>query len=171
MDIACHLGPSYIAGVIYSGGATLSIALSGETIPEDFLPLMEYALSTDANVIARFASSFVDGCVANSAALPWAVKLQWMGAFAAQPPEVRSWSFGRTQDATRWQKEARGWPVLLIQGALDTHCRADVLVRQVKEAYADVTVHVLEGVGHSPHFEQAETVNDVILKFIEAKRQ
>ena len=171
MDIACYLGPSYIAGVIYSGGGILSLALSIETIPEAFLPLMEYALSTDANVIARFAPTFVDGCGADPAVLPWVVKLQWMGAFAAQPPEVRSWSFNRAQDVTKWQKEARGWPVLLIQGASDTHCRADVLVKQAKDAYTDVTVHVLEGVGHSPHLERADTVNRLLLQFIEAKRQ
>lgn len=127
---------------------------------------MDYALSTDASTIARFAPRFVDGCVADPTMLPWAVKLQWMGAFAAQPPEVRTWTFGRTQDETRWREEARGWPVLLIQGALDTHCRAEVLVRQVKEMYADATVHVLEGVGHAPHLENAETVNSLILGFV-----
>ncbi|KZT72980.1 alpha/beta-hydrolase [Daedalea quercina L-15889] len=170
VDIASHLGPSYIAGVIYAGGAVLSLELCGETIPEAFLPLMSYVQSTDANTIARFAARFVEGCVADPVTtLPWPVKLQWMGTFAAQPPEVRTWAHKRKQDETRWRVEARGWPVMLVQGSRDIHCRADVLERQVRELYDETEVHILEGVGHAPHFERPDIVNELVLRFIESK--
>jgi len=171
VDIANHLGPSYIAGVIYNGGATLTLALSVETIPESFVPLMQHVQSTDANIVARFAQRFVEGCVADPVStLPWPVKLQWMGSFAAQPPAVRTWSHSREQDETRWRAETRNWPVMLIQGAEDTHCRADLLAKQVKGIYNDAEVHILQGVGHAPHLERPGVVNELIVDFVEKKR-
>ncbi|KAH9838238.1 alpha/beta-hydrolase [Rhodofomes roseus] len=171
VDIANHLGPSYISGVIYNGGAVLSLALCVETIPESFVPLMPYVQSTDADTIARFAQRFVEGCVADPVAtLPWPVKLQWMGSFAAQPPAVRAWSHDREQDETRWRAEARSWRVMLIQGAEDTHCRAAQLAAQVRDLYDDAEVYILEGVGHSPQFERPDIVNGLILNFIEKGR-
>ncbi|KAH9928313.1 uncharacterized protein B0H18DRAFT_254474 [Fomitopsis serialis] len=171
VDIANHLGPSYIAGVIYNGGAVLTLALSVETIPESFLPLMQHVQSTDANIVARFAQRFVEGCVADPVStLPWPVKLQWMGSFAAQPPAVRTWSHNREQDETRWRAETGSWPVMLIQGAEDTHCEAGLLARQVKGLYGDAEVHILQGVGHAPHLERPGVVNELIVDFVEKKR-
>jgi len=167
VDVANHYGASFLSGVIYCGGPVISLRLCLETIQDAWKPLMPAVLSTDANISTRFARTFADSCVANpGVTLPWPIKLQFMGAFGSQPPQVRAFSHNREQDETRWRAEARHWPVLLLQGTEDAHCITDVVVMQARSLYDDVEVRVMQGVGHAPQFERAGEVNRALLYFV-----
>ncbi|KZT10020.1 alpha/beta-hydrolase [Laetiporus sulphureus 93-53] len=171
VDIAEYLGPEYLSGVIYCGGPTLSLSLCTVTIPSSWMPFMSYVTSSDGNVAARFASRFVESCIFDhERLLPWPIKLQWMAGFGIQPPVVRQLSTGREQQEGRWKREAHGWPVMLIHGTEDEHCIPEVVIAQAKEIYDNVEVHLLERVGHSPHFERPMEVNALIVAFMEKLR-
>ncbi|PCH42150.1 alpha/beta-hydrolase [Wolfiporia cocos MD-104 SS10] len=169
VDIAQHLGADYISGVIYSGGPILSLKLAGETFPPAFMPLLVDILSLDSNVAARSAAPFVDSCVANPIKdLPWSVKMQWMGGYASQPPQIRNHHKSRAQDDTRWLAEAgKQWPALIIQGTKDAHCLTDVVTRQFKDVYVNAEVQHMEDVGHAPHYERPDEIKRFILGFIQ----
>ncbi|KAI0925739.1 hypothetical protein AcW1_008092 [Taiwanofungus camphoratus] len=123
--------------------------------------------STYSAVVAKVAPPWINSCVANpSVVLPWPTKLQWIAGLGIQPPQIRSWTMNREQDHTRWLAEAKKWPILIVQGTEDSHCSDEVLVRQARQVFEDVNVHMMDGFGHSPHFERPPETNQLILAFI-----
>jgi len=92
--------------------------------------------------------------------------LALVGGFGLQPPIIRYYSITREQDDSKWLREAKDLPVLIIQGDADTHCLYEVMIGQAKEIYRDVEVHLMKGLGHSPHLELPEETNRLILAFV-----
>ncbi|KAI0950909.1 hypothetical protein AcW1_008090 [Taiwanofungus camphoratus] len=107
IDVVETYGADAISGVLYVGGAPLSLKSAPPTFPQTFLPLLDAIVSTDATVAAKTAAWFVDSCVAHPKLdLPWPRKLQWMGSFGSQPPQIRQYMMTRTQNEARWLAEA-----------------------------------------------------------------
>lgn len=167
MDIVRYYGPDYIAGIIYDGGAILSIRLSGECRHPSLLSLIPRVCSHDAQVAAKSAIPFVDSCFADPTSLTFETKMAFTGGFGMQPPIVRHYSLTREQDDRVWRERARGIPVLIVQGTEDTHCLYERMIALAKEVYADVEVKLVKGVGHSPHVEAPQETNRSILAFVQ----
>ncbi|KAI0955821.1 hypothetical protein AcV7_006384 [Taiwanofungus camphoratus] len=107
IDVGETYGADALSGVLYVGGAPLSLKSAPPTFPQTFLPLLDAIVSTDATVAAKTAAWFVDSCVAHPKLdLPWPRKLQWMGSFGSQPPQIRQYMMTRTQNEARWLAEA-----------------------------------------------------------------
>ncbi|KAI0833483.1 alpha/beta-hydrolase [Trametes gibbosa] len=157
VDLVAAYGPSVISGVIYIGGGVLSLTKYQPQCTTAFIgDLVPLLLSTDPDDVSRAADLFVDACVATP--LPYAEKLQWLGAFLAQPRTVRVHSATRVQPYEVWEEKARGLPVLIVQGTEDRHCEGENMIRLAKSVYEDVEVRMLQGCGHSPAAERgAET--------------
>lgn len=166
VDIVHYFGPESISGIIYIGGALLSLNLSAQCRHPLFKPLVPLICSSDAQVAAKSAVPFVDSCVADPAALSYSTKLSLVGGFGLQPPIIRYFSLNREQDDSRWREQARHIPVVIIQGTEDTHCMYEVMIGLAKSIYDQVEVHLMHGVGHSPHIERPQEANRHILAFV-----
>ncbi|OSX57745.1 hypothetical protein POSPLADRAFT_1036779 [Postia placenta MAD-698-R-SB12] len=171
VDIVHYFGPKSISGVIYIGGALLSLNLSAQCRHPLFKPLVPLICSSDAQVAAKSAVPFVDSCVADPAALSYSTKLSLVGGFGLQPPIIRYFSLNREQDDSRWREQARHIPVVIIQGTEDTHCMYEVMIGLAKSIYDQVEVHLMHGVGHSPHIERPQDANRHILAFVRSISQ
>lgn len=167
MDIVRYYGPDYIAGIIYNGGAILSIKLSGECRHPSMLSLIPRVCSPDAQVAAKSAIPFIDSCFADPSSLSFETKMALVGGFGMQPPVVRHYSLKREQDDRVWRERARGIPVLIVQGTEDTHCLYERMIARAKEIYEDVEVKLVKGVGHAPHVEAPQETNRSVLAFIQ----
>lgn len=136
------------------------------TTQSSLQPLIAAVTSERAQDMAAAASAFVDSCV--SVPLPFPIKLQWMGAFVSQSQVVRVHILARTQDASEeWERRARDVPVLVVQGREDRHRNWEGTRGLIEKVYADVKVCMLEGIGHTPHFEAPEETNRAIGTWVE----
>ncbi|KAH9838237.1 alpha/beta-hydrolase [Rhodofomes roseus] len=165
-DVVRYYGPDYIAGIVYNGGAVLSLQLSKECRHPAFLPLIPLICSPDAQVAAKSAVPFVDSCFADPASLSFETKMALVGGFAMQPPIIRHYSLTREQEDRVWRESARRIPVLIVQGMEDTHCLYERMIEQAKEIYDEVEVKLLQGVGHAPQAEAPEETNQYLLEFM-----
>ncbi|KAH9918571.1 alpha/beta-hydrolase [Epithele typhae] len=161
VDVVTAYGADYLAGIIYIGGPT--VALQHPCLHPNFLAVIPQIMSPNADDTHRGAELFVDSCA--KAPLPYETKLEWMGAWVAQPRMSRHWSTQRKQDPAVWEASARGIPVVVIQGLEDAHCAIEETISLVRKVYADVEVHLLENVGHSPHVETPEVANKLMLEW------
>ncbi|KAI0360166.1 alpha/beta-hydrolase [Trametes cingulata] len=163
VDIVAAYGPSFLSGVLYIGGGVLSITKYFPQCVSPFISsLTLQVMSTDPDDVSRAAEAFADSCTAPGNRLPWPQKLQWLGAFVAQPKSVRLLSISREQPYGVWEQQTRHLPVLIIQGTEDKHCLYENMIRLAKEVYDDVEVKMLEGVGHSPSVENPAKTNRYI---------
>ncbi|KAI0360167.1 alpha/beta-hydrolase [Trametes cingulata] len=163
VDIVAAHGPSFLSGVLYIGGGVLSLPKYHPQCATPFInTLIPQLLSTDPDDVSRAAEAFVDSCTAPGKLLPYPQKLQWLGAFVAQPKSVRVLNISRAQPYEVWEQHARNLPVLIVQGTEDQHCLYENMIRLAKEVYDDVEVKMLEGIGHSPSVENPAETNRYI---------
>lgn len=164
VDIVTAYGADSIAGVIYVGGAIVALHYNPPCVHPVIKDLFPIFISQVADDMTSGAELFVDSCVKEP--LPFEVKLLWMGGFIAQPVAARLWNVTRKQDPTKWEHSARQLPVLVVQGKEDLHCLYEPMIGIAKRVYEDVEVKLMDGVGHSPHFERAEETNRCITDWV-----
>ena len=160
VDVVTAYGPDFISGVIYIGGSILALhyhPLCRHPVMTSLFPIITSRTSDD---LSAGAEEFVDSCVKEP--LPFDVKLLWMGGYIMQPRAARYWSIRRTQDHTVWEATVRRVPVLIVQGKEDVHCLYENMIGIARRIYDDVSVTLMDGVGHSPHFENATETNRCI---------
>ncbi|KAI0635649.1 alpha/beta-hydrolase [Trametes polyzona] len=168
VDIVAAYGPSYLSGILYIGGGVLSLtAYHPQYATEHIGKLISLFLSTDPDDVSRAAESFVDSCTAPGNPLPYAEGAKWLGLFVSQPRTARVNSFTRTQPYGVWEREARGLPVLIVQGAQDLQCTHEIMIRLAKGVYDDVEVRIIEGCGHCPAVESPAETNRYIREWTE----
>ncbi|TFK88836.1 alpha/beta-hydrolase [Polyporus arcularius HHB13444] len=160
VDVIAAYGPESLAGVLYVGGGVLSTNHIGLCAHPTILGLLPTLISESADDVPRGAEGFVDSAVASP--LPYATKLQWMGAFVAQPRTSRFHHIHRTQPHDVWQRTAKGVPVLVVNGKEDQHCLYENMIGIARTVYDSVEVELLDGVGHSPQFEEPAKTNAVV---------
>ena len=160
VDVVTAYGPDYISGIVYVGGSILALHYHPpckHPLMDELWPIISSLSSDD---MSTGAEAFVDSCVKEP--LPFDVKLLWMGGYIMQPRAARYWSIRRTQDHTAWEATVRKVPVLIVQGKEDVHCLYENMIGIARRIYDDVSVTLLDGVGHSPHFENATETNRCI---------
>ena len=164
VDVVTAYGPDYISGVIYVGGSILALHYHPPCRHPRMTELFPLITSLDSHDMSAGAEAFVDSCVERP--LPFATKLQWMGGFIMQPRAARYWSIKRVQDHAVWERTARRIPVLVIQGTEDQHCVYETMISIAKRVYDSVEVHLMEGIGHSPHCESPAETNGFIVDWV-----
>ena len=165
VDVVTAYGPEYISGIVYVGGSILALNYHPpckHPLMEELWPVITSLASDD---MSGGAEAFVDSCVKEP--LPYDVKLLWMGGFIMQPRAARYWCVKRTQDHTVWERTARRVPVLIVQGKEDLHCLYENMIGIAKRIYDDVTVHLMDDIGHSPHFENAAETNRCVGEWVQ----
>lgn len=157
-------GPDYISGVIYIGGSILALYYHPPCKHPRMTELFPIITSLASHDMSGGAEAFVDSCVKEP--LPFATKLLWMGGFIMQPPVARYWSIKRNQDHAVWEATARSIPVLIIQGTEDEHCLYHTMIGIAKRVYDKVEVELMDGIGHSPHYESPAKTNRLIAEWV-----
>ena len=155
--------------MIYIGGSILALhyhPLCRHPVMTSLFPIITSRTSDD---LTAGAEEFVDSCV--KAPLTFPAKLLFMGGFIMQPRAARYWSLRRTQEHAVWERTARRIPVLIIQGKDDQHCLYETMIAIAKRIYDDVEVRLMDGVGHSPHFESPMEANRFIYEWVKRKTQ
>ena len=167
MDVVAAYGGSYLSGVLYIGGAVLS--LHERYLPKCVTPLIGELIpllhSTDPDDISRASRIFVDSCTVPGK-LTHQQKLQSLGSFVTQSRTSRTLHLSRTQPCEAWERQAADLPVLVIQGTEDQHCLYENMIQLAKGVYKDVEVRLIEGVGHSPSIEAPGETNKYILEWV-----
>ena len=168
VDVVTAYGADYLSGVAYVGGPILAIHHHPPCMHPRLAAIAPLMLSDAPDDLSAAAEAFVDSCA--RAPLPYATKLLWMGGFVAQPRTARRLSVRRAQDHTVWERVARALPVLVVQGTEDEHCLWERMLALARTVYEDVEVRMMEGIGHSPHFESPEETNEYILRWATEKK-
>jgi hypothetical protein len=90
--------------------------------------------------------------------LPFADFSSWVGAATHIPPHVAALTLGRKQDAEPLKKAARdGLPLLIVHGKADLQISGTAVVEQMQPLFKDNEVALLDGVGHAPFYECAQS--------------
>ncbi|RPD75139.1 alpha/beta-hydrolase [Lentinus tigrinus ALCF2SS1-7] len=169
VDVVTAYGPDYISGIIYVGGSILALhyhPVCRHPVMTSLFPVITSLTSDD---LSAGAEEFVESCV--KAPLTFPAKLLFMGGFIMQPRAARYWSLKRSQDHAVWERTAGHLPVLIIQGKEDLHCLYETMIGIAKRIYDDVEVHLMNGVGHSPHFESPMETNRFIYDWLRRKTE
>ena len=73
----------------------------------------------------------------------------------------------RKQDQTRLLEEAgKGLPFVVISGIDDCQIDGKKTEENIKPLIKDWEFHLLDGVGHTPFWEEPKTCADIISKFV-----
>ncbi|RPD61056.1 alpha/beta-hydrolase [Lentinus tigrinus ALCF2SS1-6] len=160
VDVIAAYGPEYLSGLLYIGGGVLSTSHIETCIQPSLGALIPTLLSDSSDDMTAAAEGFVDSAVGTP--LPYSIKLQWMGGFIAQPRATRNLHISRLQPHEVWQAKAKAVPVLIINGKEDQHCVYENMIAIARTVYDDIEVKLLDGVGHSPHFESPAEVNALV---------
>ncbi|RDX42133.1 alpha/beta-hydrolase [Lentinus brumalis] len=169
VDVVTAYGPDCISGVIYIGGSILALHYHPACRHPVMTKLFPAITSLASDDLSAGAEEFVDSCV--KAPLTFPAKLLFMGGFIMQPRAARYWSLKRMQDHTVWERTAGHLPVLVVQGKEDQHCLYETMISIAKRIYDDVEVHLMDGIGHSPHFESPIETNRVIYNWVKRKTE
>lgn len=168
VDVTDAYGAEYFSGVILPGGPMITRALHRHYIQEDMKTKFPSYLSSNADVVAKAAVSFVESCVKDGATrIPFDVKMKWVGGFAMQSPTIRTHTCTRSQNVERWEKEIVNKPVMIIQGEDDMHSNTEKLIPVANRYMKNLELIVMKDVGHAPCFERAEETNAHILRFVQ----
>ncbi|KAL2008440.1 hypothetical protein VTN00DRAFT_6634 [Thermoascus crustaceus] len=170
-DLLAHYGPEYIpiAGDILLAGVPY-LSMFGDVAHDVVMGIFPGLLSSEVEAFSKSVDDLIDSCVADGFEVSDATRWAWIGAAATQRPAVRHLLRARTQDATNFlSTSTRGkLPLLVIQGTKDKHIYHEKMEKFVRTTFGDAAeYHRLDGVGHSPFHERPETVNRLILDFIE----
>lgn len=166
-DIAAHLPPATISGVVYISG----IPSTGEIIGELANPGLVAALpgllnAGDVNAWRTSAGVFVEKLFAKPDSVPWSVKTTYLGNSLS--PEITGFSLTRTMDVEKfWAAGKEGLPIYIVQGVLDGHrIEAPKTVEDiVKPHFVNYKSKWLEGIGHAVHYEAPEALAEVLIEW------
>lgn len=169
VDILNAYGAEFISGAIYCGSTVLTRPIHTSCATPFVLNLIPELLSHDGSVLTRAAIEFVHACVPYSGSVvPFATKIQWIGALSVMSPTVRTLTLMRVQWTERWEREIRKLPVLIVHGEQDSMVDTARLLEASERTLTSYKFVRLEGVGHFPSYEAAEATNRHILEFVQS---
>ncbi|EJD03465.1 alpha/beta-hydrolase [Fomitiporia mediterranea MF3/22] len=159
-DIAAHLPADTLAGVVYISPCPYTGSIM-QAIGTPFILnlLTDITGSDDANSVDDNMQVFFNSCFNDPESIPWETRALWQGMSTFQRPRHRRFALTRPQDPTGLKKlGAQGLPVLVMIGTRDTQIILSNLETEVRNMFSNVDFCVLEGAGHSPHFENTDEV-------------
>ncbi|KAF8589026.1 alpha/beta-hydrolase [Ramaria rubella] len=164
----CHTyGPSPLSGIIYMGGVPWLGREIGKKIGTEMLiKMMGDFAADDLSRFSEVAIRFADISVADPAQMDFTAKMSWIGCLFRLTLPVRRCILSREQDPSRLLQEGgKAIPLLIINGALDAHCKGDVVMEEMKSFFADFEGVVVPEASHAVFWDQPEVVRENFLRF------
>jgi pimeloyl-ACP methyl ester carboxylesterase len=169
-DICAHITPLPIRGVIWLAplpwiGEILPIVATPEVLA--IIPGLVSPDNTDHAFETRltFCRQLVSPKWLPS--VPFKTFTSWLGQSIMQSPMWGSLLLGRKQDQTRLLEEAgKGLPFVVISGTDDCQINGKKIEENMKPVIKDWEFHLLDGVGHTPFWEEPKSCVEIILKFV-----
>ncbi|KAF8589016.1 alpha/beta-hydrolase [Ramaria rubella] len=167
VDVCHTYGPSTLSGIIYMGAQPyLAPEMQAKVATDTVMGMIGELLTDNLAGYSKVIIRFTDSCVADPAKLDFATKMSWLGCVALQSLPVRQSIVMRVQDPTRlFQEGAKVIPLFIIHGALDLHCKGDVLIEEMKAIFVDFEAKVIPDAGHASFWDQPEIVREHFLRF------
>jgi non-heme chloroperoxidase len=162
LDYIRHYGDSRVGGLHFVGGVTeLGSEEAAAVISPAFLGLIPGFFTSDAEESARSLEALARICLVNE---PTEDELYMMLGWAVTtPPHVRQALFSRTIDNNDLLPKIQA-PVLITHGRQDAVISPGV-VNQHKAAIPHAQIHLMEGAGHAPFWENAAEFNRRLKEF------
>jgi pimeloyl-ACP methyl ester carboxylesterase len=99
--------------------------------------------------------------------VPFKTFTSWLGQTIMQSPMWGSLLVARKQDQTRLLEEAgKGLPFVVISGIDDCQIDGKKIEENMKPLIKNWEFHMLDGVGHTPFWEEPKTCAEIISKFV-----
>ncbi|KAG6909979.1 hypothetical protein DXG01_013979 [Tephrocybe rancida] len=168
-DIASNFPqPLPFSGLVYMA----SLPYIGDILPKvatakvlSFLPGLQ--ATDDATLSLKTRIDFVETLSAQTATVPYATKLAWVGSAVYLPPTVANLALSRTQDPKALLAAgAAGWPLLILHGTADLQINGTAVIANMKPAFKNVETHLLQGAGHIPFYDAESNVATLLLAWI-----
>lgn len=103
--------------------------------------------------------------------VPVETKWLWRGMMSSAPPISYALAIGRTVDANAsFALGAKGYPLQVIVGTEDQLVDGSKLVDVLQPHFTKLSVHYVQGGGHSTFYQNAQEVVDVITKFVSTNK-
>ena len=166
-DIAAHLPPDTLSGIVYLGGLPFIgpiMGVIGTPVIHGFLPGL--FTTEDVGLSAKTAIDFVDSLFADPAAIPFEKKCAWIGSALLTTPQVRQLILTRPQDPTKLHALGHaGLPLLLVSGKDDSQVMGEVLAEEMRKTFTNMEVLIVDGAGHAVLAENPDEVLRRIASF------
>ncbi|KAL7899855.1 Alpha/Beta hydrolase protein [Trichoderma sp. SZMC 28014] len=169
VDVFTHLGPDWIAGVIYLSGLPWRSAHPEIGHPRAF-EVIPAVMSGDATSIAKGVGPLLESCFYQPAmeSMSYTEYTALAGAIAQQDPSARALLLNeRYQDQSHLLAQADTLPVILINGEHDEQIswhKADGLLRR---HFVNYELKLIRDAAHSSFWERPEEVNKEIEAFVD----
>jgi pimeloyl-ACP methyl ester carboxylesterase len=165
LDYLRHFGEQDIGGVHFVGGVTkLGTEEATAVLDPGFVELVPGFFSTDVEESARSLESLLRRCFVRELAA--ADLFLMLGYTLFVPPYVRQALLSRSLDNDDLLPKIRK-PVLITHGAQDAVVDPVVLERQMARI-PHAQVHLMEGMGHAPFWDDAPAFNQRLADFARA---
>ncbi|KAJ7749180.1 alpha/beta-hydrolase [Mycena metata] len=167
-DVAAHLPPATLSGVIYLAGIPCTGDLARElNAPELGVALPGLLAKDDVTAFQTSAAIFTDTLFAVPDKVPYSVKCLYLGH--SLTPEIMGLSLSRPMDVQAlWDAGRDGLPLLTLQGTRDAHRKA-VDVKNVADVlqphFKNFECVWFEGRGHALHYECPKDVVHHLVRF------
>ncbi|KAJ7077696.1 alpha/beta-hydrolase [Mycena belliarum] len=166
-DVAAHLPPATLSGVIYLAGVPCTGELLGALAAPDLAAALPGLLSTDDVSAFQTASAmFTDKLFAQPSTVPFGVKSLYLGHSLS--PKIMDLSLNRPMDVQAlWKAGGDGLPLLTIQGTADEGRMGAVknIEEVLRPHFKTFECVWLEGRGHALHYECPKDLTRLILDF------
>ncbi|KAJ7159101.1 alpha/beta-hydrolase [Mycena crocata] len=166
-DVAAHLPPGTLSGVIYLAGVPCTGDLLNELAASTLRGALPGLLSND-NVVEfqKSAAIFTEKLFARPDTVPYKVKCLYMGHSLS--PEIMALTLSRPMDVEKlWMAGREGLPLLLIHGTEDRHRKGGGKTAEevLKPRFRNLECVWLEGRGHALHYECQEDIVRYLIEF------
>jgi pimeloyl-ACP methyl ester carboxylesterase len=134
-------------------------------------PFTEGQLALFSNDAATSLLARIGVCaafVAPGREVPFADMLGWIGSTAFLSPKGLEFSLSRKQDFAPLKKHAAaGLPLLFLYGSQDLLVQTgDEISANMKLLFTDLEIVVMEGIGHTPFWEDPNLFVEHTLRFV-----
>jgi pimeloyl-ACP methyl ester carboxylesterase len=164
LDYIRHYGEDRLGALHFVGGITkLGSDAALAVLTPEFLNLVPGFFSTDVEASAQSLEALLRLCLIEE---PSPEELYLMlGYNLSVPPFVRQALLSRSFDNDDLLPKIRR-PVLITQGADDAAVKAEI-VEQHKKGLPHAQIHLMDGAGHAPFWEDAPAFNQQLRTFVE----
>ncbi|KAJ7356418.1 alpha/beta-hydrolase [Mycena albidolilacea] len=166
-DVAAHLPPATLSGVVYLAGVPCTGDLLGELVAPELAAALPGLLAKDDVVsFQTSAAIFTEKLFAQPNTVPYKVKALYLGH--SLTPEIMALSLNRPMDIQPLREAGKdGLPLLIIQGTADGHrVGGPKTVEEVmKPHFENFECVWLEGRGHALHYECPGDIVRLLIEF------
>ena len=170
LDLLNVLPPSYLRGVIYTGGGTPSRALNDPNLSPLFLSLLPPLNGSDATAMSKAALEFFDCLLAQPQELSYEDRMRALGELMLTPSSTRVVyaTVTAARDTSTFRERIKHLPVLVIQGTDDKICDVHMYKEMMDDILSgqDYEWLWMEGVGHTPFWEKTEVHDEAVVNFV-----